>query len=381
MDLAELRRINAIVERDKADATYKYALLRGVIEICQKHRHLGETDAETCRFCIPLGILVEKWILYYYPLIESARFIPQKSGEPHGKHALAFRPQFTALTEYYRNRGGYSVFYHEYMTGTMPAGAQQRFLDLAKALRTTIASMPMKFLGYSQSHEYYSVFTPDRPLKAFPRGVATDRSLFIRSGGSFTLSRDLATVFEYFGTFISGEEGVLKKWAEFTVQVDRSGELTEAQVIELLTRSPETERAVLDARKVYDTALREHGALYCVWTGRSITSPDRMHVDHMLPFSIWKNNDLWNLLPTYDAVNAQKKACIPSPSLIEAREGAIMGYWDILHDAFPIRFEREISASLAGPEVGDSWMDEAFSRLVETSEYLIDVRGYEAWEI
>ncbi len=36
MDLAQYRRINNIIERDSADATYKYALLRGVIEICQQ---------------------------------------------------------------------------------------------------------------------------------------------------------------------------------------------------------------------------------------------------------------------------------------------------------------------------------------------------------
>jgi len=39
MDLAQYRRINNIIERDSADATYKYALLRGVIEICQQASH------------------------------------------------------------------------------------------------------------------------------------------------------------------------------------------------------------------------------------------------------------------------------------------------------------------------------------------------------
>ncbi len=34
MDLAEYRKINTIIERDSADAAYKYALLRGVIEVC-----------------------------------------------------------------------------------------------------------------------------------------------------------------------------------------------------------------------------------------------------------------------------------------------------------------------------------------------------------
>lgn len=36
MDLAQYRRINNIIERDSADATYKYALFQDIIGICQQ---------------------------------------------------------------------------------------------------------------------------------------------------------------------------------------------------------------------------------------------------------------------------------------------------------------------------------------------------------
>jgi len=50
MDLAQYRRINTIIERDSADATYKYAPLRGVIEICQQSSHLREEDGDQVSF-------------------------------------------------------------------------------------------------------------------------------------------------------------------------------------------------------------------------------------------------------------------------------------------------------------------------------------------
>jgi hypothetical protein len=50
MDLAQYRRINTIIERDSADATYKYALLRGVTEICQQSSHLREDDGDQVSF-------------------------------------------------------------------------------------------------------------------------------------------------------------------------------------------------------------------------------------------------------------------------------------------------------------------------------------------
>ena len=94
MDAGELsgfREINTIIERDSKDTTYKFALLRGVIEISQEHEGLGRVSETEVEF--PLGLLVEKWILYYYPLIESDVLIPQqRSGESReGGHRIAFR--------------------------------------------------------------------------------------------------------------------------------------------------------------------------------------------------------------------------------------------------------------------------------------------------
>jgi len=71
--------MSEVRERDSADATYKYALLRGVIEICQQASHLREEDGDRVSF--PLGLLVEKWLLYYYPIFAAPAFIPQKNGE------------------------------------------------------------------------------------------------------------------------------------------------------------------------------------------------------------------------------------------------------------------------------------------------------------
>jgi len=222
MDLAQYRRINTIIERDSADATYKYALLRGVIEICQQSSHLREDDGEQVSF--PLGLLVEKWLLYYYPIFAAPAFIPQKNGETPDQDAgkvVSFRKRFMPVIDYYRDRGGISVFYNDYARGTMPAEIQPAFGTLARAIRTTITKMPMKHLGYSQSKEHYSVFDYDRSYRLSREGPA-DRTSLIENSGRFFLSRDLCTIFEHFGGFISGEECLLKKWAGFTASADKN---------------------------------------------------------------------------------------------------------------------------------------------------------------
>ena len=83
-DLDNLKTINTIIERDSKDTTYKYALLRGAVEISQEYQHLKYENGDRIEF--PLGLLVEKWLLYYYPFIESD--IPQKPGECEKKFAI-----------------------------------------------------------------------------------------------------------------------------------------------------------------------------------------------------------------------------------------------------------------------------------------------------
>lgn len=39
---SSLRTINSILESDAKDASYKYALLRGTIDLCQRYSHLRE---------------------------------------------------------------------------------------------------------------------------------------------------------------------------------------------------------------------------------------------------------------------------------------------------------------------------------------------------
>ncbi|NLA38041.1 MAG: hypothetical protein GX882_01375 [Methanomicrobiales archaeon] len=239
----------------------------------------------------------------------------------------------------------------------------------------------MKHLGYSQSKEHYSVFDYDRHYRVSRRGPV-DRESLIGDFGQFSLSRDLCTIFEHFGGFISGEECLLKKWAEFTAAADKTGTITEERMLSLLTKTPTTERAIADARNIYRSVFAEEGSLTCVWSGRPIRSLEAMHIDHVLPFAVWKNNDLWNLLPALSTVNAKKRDRIPDPALLASRRYCIISYWDLLRDRASLPFEREIAVSLLGLKTpGSDWQDLAFNNLTEQCAHLIHVRGYEAWAI
>jgi len=379
VDVENFKRINVIIERDSKDSTYKFALLRGAIEITQEYSHLRLESGN--RILFPLGLLVEKWILYYFPLIASREFIPQRNGEKALSGNISFRRSFQLVTDYYNSHGGFSAFYNDYINGTIPTTISRAFRDLITDLKRTITTMPMKHLGWSVYHQDYSIFNDMKDSRRFRSNSPINREILIENLGHFSLPKDLYAVFQYLGSFISGEDSLLYQWAEFTSAASK-GALNTEFVIEKLRTYPQTERDVQDARTLYDNVFRENGFIECVWSGKHIKSSQSLHTDHVIPFAVWKNNDLWNLLPASNVINAKKRDRIPTPTSIEQRGETISHYWDLLEKEYYQRFHREMTISLLGnPNRTDDWHDIAIQRLMDKCEYLIDIRGFEGWSI
>ena len=63
MNSFSIKDLLKIIERDSKDATYKFALLRGTINIIQENDNNKSASEQEITF--PLGLLVLKWINYY----------------------------------------------------------------------------------------------------------------------------------------------------------------------------------------------------------------------------------------------------------------------------------------------------------------------------
>ena len=96
-----------ILRYESKDTTYKFALLRGLIEISSESPHI---TLGTDFVRVPFGMLIEKWIQYYWPFVEQE--LPQKHGGEKFK-PLAFRTLFKTLTDVYMRKGGYAQFRHD----------------------------------------------------------------------------------------------------------------------------------------------------------------------------------------------------------------------------------------------------------------------------
>lgn len=170
-------------------------------------------------------------------------------------------------------------------------------------------------------------------------------------------------------------DAVIVRWAALTERFANRQGLRSGDVLPLLLAQPEPERATARARAVYLAAHAGH----CVWSGREL-SPRSLAVDHVIPFALWGNNDLWNLVPAHVAVNGEKSDKLPASTLLLDCLGPILHSRSLLHDTMPYAFDGQ-AQHLPGvkPTRGEGWRGELFARLREAVEVTALQRGVERW--
>jgi hypothetical protein len=370
MNSQTFQNISRIIERESKTTTYKFALLRGVIDIIQDNSPYISISEGRVHFLT--GLLVEKWMLYYYPILESEVLIPQIGANTQ----LAFLVEFEIVINYYKTRGGFSAFYNDLKNKGIPNDIQNDFISLVRKLKQTIVKNPMHYIGSSLSGEYDSIFKV-RPQPPIGKAKEVDFEYLLNSCGSFSIPIDYYDAFKLLGSFIGGNDSILFKWAEFSSNASKGDVKVEKAIHEIL-RSPITTRDVNESKNMYNQILQKEGEVRCVWSNLPIQIFD---VDHVIPFSVWKNNDLWNLLPAKAAINNRKRDKIPTPEQLIKSKELIFHYWDLMNHNQNLRFNREIKVTLLGSNQDKNWQQTALTQLQSTCSHLIAHRGFEPWEL
>jgi len=367
--------LTAILSKDSKDSTYKYALLRAMVQcVTDQNPHKGK--AENGWISYPFGLLIYYWILYYYPIFSSDIFIPQKNGETsqlrRGK-TIAFRREFNKVIEFYRDKGGLPQFRFDLIHGGIPESIHRDVILLLRKLQQTIKNMPMKHLGFYEFEKHYS-------LVDFNTNTIKTPSYYglIQEAGQFFILPELHQLLDEIGPLIIGQDSIIDGWAEFTEQASRRAEgvepIPKEKILTVLTRAVQVPRDINQVKKI----LREtdNDKIRCIWTGVRLSG--RYHIDHAVPFSLWQNNNLWNLVPVKASINLSKSDKIPSPKLIDESSDRIKEVWRLYSGKFGTQFEEEIYEGL-GTGL-DNNMDDAIHALMNKSEYLIEKRGFQKFE-
>lgn len=365
-----------ILRYESKDTTYKFALLRSLIEISSESLHFIREDSALIR--APFGLLVEKWVQYYWPIVEQD--IPQKHGGEKTK-PLAFRSHFKVLTDVYCQKGGYAQFRHDYHNGRLNDPDESTYLKLLQKIRQTIATMPMKHLGQSVSKTLYAiVYRPTLSKIPQPQPGELSPRWVVQNLGYYQLRRDYHDAFQKIGGLLIGTDAILYHWAEFTARIQKDPFTPEdfQKIFQTLNKTYEEDRQVRAAKKCYLEAMQT-GPIYCVWCETPL-SIQNLAIDHVLPFSQTQNNNLWNLLPSCKKCNSAKSNSIPTPEAIKCRKDRILASWRLQSGGYPEAFEQELRYDLVGFDKPAFVSESSLEYLSARCDFLIRERGYNTWD-
>ena len=341
-----INQIEGVLNHDKKSATYKFALFRALAEIAtQSPASVQWLSNQTVG--LPVQYVAERWLQYYWPLVESTTFIPQMNGEnPTSGKKITFRKRLSQLVTLYSTRGGYSAFKIERNKGLLPGDTQRLLSGVMTDITKAIVQGPVEFSGGALKTGY--VFGYE----------ARTRQILIPS--------DLWIEFSHLGYWIG--QAVILQWAE---KASRLGEDIEVADVVRLLLDREDERSTIEARQFF----RNLPELECVWTG--VRLHEKWDVDNVIPFDLWHNNDVWNLLPASKTANSRKSNKLPSTELLRDRKDVIVGYWETLREKSSGRFDKEAETLVILPT--GNWQNSLYGQLSHAIEVTALQRGVGRW--
>lgn len=338
--------IEGILNHDKKVATYKFALFRALSEIATQGPN-NVVWLSDDKIGLPVRYVAEKWLRYYWPLIESSIFIPQLNGENQDRgKPIKFRKRLQELVSSYKKSGGYSCFRIERNKGLLTADKRKLADKVLAEIEYTVVNGPVAFAGGALTTGH--VFGYDSRT----RQILIPNTLWIE--------------LSHLGYWIS--QAVILQWAEKTTRLGKN--LDVAIVLNLLL-DKEDERTTTEARRFFSGL----GGLECVWNGTPLRKD--FDIDHVIPFDLWHNNDIWNLLPASKQANSKKSNKLPSTQILKSRRDCIIGYWEKLRTQNQDRFDQEAATLVSMPKL--NWQNALFEQMCEAIEITALQRGVGRW--
>lgn len=325
------KKISTILRHDNKQTSYKIALLRAINDVVLSYPDIGVGDRN---IAIPLRLLAEFWVAYYWPFVDPATPILQ--GHRFRRQGgltsdIAFRPELTRLREEWqaltidagRPSDGFFLVnelqlvrkWEEY-----PASLRRTYLQAVRSIARIIEKHPVRYAGPGE----WAVFERPRCYRELPGNT-------LAVPGTDENEVCLVIDVELWRTFLSlslwVEALCIHEWCLFTETVEQEvGQVDRGTVYTLLTARPDNRRPLTWERNRIDILFLEGYSFTCPWTGMRLAE-DHYELDHIVPVAVYPINEIWNLVPAEPAANLAKRDRLPSAvRLSTARPHLINSY-------------------------------------------------------
>ncbi|OQY37689.1 MAG: hypothetical protein B6229_07890, partial [Spirochaetaceae bacterium 4572_7] len=342
--------IESIIREDKKVTTYKFGLLRALGELSSSPRKQVTWDSNGF-VKLPIELVVDKWIEYYWPLMADENFIYQGQ-RIKDKQDIKFRTSLTKLVNYWEFKAdGYLKFENSNRKGLFSLEEQTLYSEVKKQIKSAVITGPVKHMG----------------------NIKTGQILFSKDN-CINVPGELWREFSLMGRWF--EDSIIMRWAEVTAQYKfQSQGINKAYILGKLLQISDLKRSTNYTKNIFDSMENKR----CVWS--DIKLENKYAIDHAIPYSIWKNNASWNLFPTDNRVNGNKSDKLPTKLFLHSRKNRIFEYWDKIYEKEKSLFQKDLTNITPRITYSNKTRDEIFNYFSEHMEMLALRNSVERWEI
>ena len=338
-----------IIVNDDKSSSYKLGLLRTLLRIAEGAPGMVLRRDEHW-VDIPFGVVGLFWLKLYLPLLTK-----HKLRQHGGNQGYGF-----ARDDFFRLSGesAYDLRIGARLGPELAAIVTGAIRDACN----NIKRMPANYITFPGQNR--QVFDCERKGVRRPEVAVELNKEFLSRFGVFRVPSTLWQTLGQYACWL--EPAITNEWVELMqawsgVHYGGAGVFHEALEWEESRRDTSTARDRVEK-------LRERGRrIHCVWSNVNITNRGSDYaVDHCFPWSRWRNNDLWNLMPASNRINAEKGDKLPSAETVLDSKPRIVSWWEHAYAGSDLegQFYTEAEAALPLAEDESRTLETVFSAML-----------------
>jgi hypothetical protein len=371
-----------IIEQESKTSTYKFALLRAVIDIIvAQSPHIEERENQVA---IPVFLITDKWLFYYWDLIAKGY------AQIHYQRSLVFEKDILDIQNINESKFlNYWEFNKEFHKHKFNPVFRSDFVSLAKKLNETIIKNPVTYIGTSMGKGYNALFQTESG-KMMRNNSLNGYLDLLNSSPKLLMDRSHYVTLKEYGGLLSGTNSIIMNWVDFMDKHRKSennGEVQDSAVyygkptpLSILLQSETMERDTTEIRNFWLNRIKSGETVYCTWSGKPIKEVNDLAIDHAIPFSVLFNNDYWNLMPAHKKVNGEKTDFILSKNQVQKSNTQILEAWKSYQDDDLISEVFKAQCQISLSKTKDFSLEKLLEKFLEINQGFIDFRGMESWE-
>ena len=376
-----------IIEQESKTSTYKFALLRSLIDLISAQSPYIEYRQN--QVAIPVFLITDKWLFYYWDLITN------KYAQIHQNRSLVFEKDIINIQNLGKpNLKNYWYFNKEFHKKQFGQIFKSPFISLAKKMNNTIIDKPMRYIGSSMGKGEYGLFQIESGKTARSSSINGYLDLLANSP-KLLMDSSYFEALKIYGGLLTGSNSIIMNWVDFMEKhlkddnKSEDGALREKPTnyekqyyltpIKILLKREFVERDTEKIRDFWCAQIESGQSVYCTWSGQPIKEKGDLAIDHAIPFSVLFNNDYWNLVPAKNTVNSSKSDKILSKTHLITSKERVFEVWSTYQKTpeLAASFKTQCQISLVKDAL--ITLDKLFDKFVQINEGFVELRGMECW--